>query len=480
MTEKELSEIVSLPKENEWVEFKMNDAQSQEIGEYISALTNSACLHNKEAGYLIFGIKNITHEIVGTNFNPREKRVGNEELENWLATLLNPRIDFRIYEFDQSGKKVVVFKIDATKDTPVKFRGEEYIRVGSYKKKLSEFPEKARKIWNKNLEKHFEKDISKQNLTPDETLSLLDYPSFFELLKQPLPFSKDAILEKLIQEKIILKKGHFISITNLGAILFAKDINEFENTSRKAVRVIVYHGSDRTKTEKEQVGKKGYACGFEGLIDFISNILPTNEEIVKAIREETKLYPLLAIRELVANAIIHQDFSITGTGPMIEIFKDRIEITNPGKPLISTLRFIDHNPQSRNEKLAHYMRRIGICEERGSGIDKVILQCELFQMPAPEFIEGENFTRVILFSPRSLKEMDKQDKVRACYQHCCLKFVSGSHMTNFSLRERFGIDKGNYPIVSRIISDTQRAELIKDYDPSNRSRKYAKYLPFWA
>ena len=157
MTEKELSEIVSLPKENEWVEFKMNDAQSQEISEYISALTNSACLHNKEAGYLIFGIKNITHEIVGTNFNPREKRVGNEELENWLATLLNPRIDFRIYEFDQSGKKVVVFKIDATKDTPVKFRGEEYIRVGSYKKKLSEFPEKARKIWNKNLQKHFEK-----------------------------------------------------------------------------------------------------------------------------------------------------------------------------------------------------------------------------------------------------------------------------------------------------------------------------------
>jgi predicted HTH transcriptional regulator len=126
------------------------------------------------------------------------------------------------------------------------------------------------------------------------------------------------------------------------------------------------------------------------------------------------------------------------------------------------------------------MRRIGICEERGSGIDKVIFQCELFQMPAPEFIEGDNFTRIILFSPRTLKKMDKQDKVRACYQHCCLKFVSGSHMTNLSLRERFGIEKGNYPIVSRIIADTQKAKLIKDYDPANRSRKYAKYLPFWA
>lgn len=480
MTEKELLEIISLPKENEWVEFKVNDAEPQEIGEYISALTNSACLHNKEAGYLIFGIKNVTHEIVGTSFKPKEQKIGNEELENWLATQLNPRIDFKIIEFDQSGLRVVVFKIDGAKDTPVKFRGEEYIRVGSYKKKLSEFPEKARKIWNKNLEKHFEKDISKQNLTSDEVLRLLDYPVFFELMNQPLPSNKDSILEKLIQEKLIIEKGHLKNITNLGALLFAKDINNFENISRKAVRVIIYQGKDRTKTEKEQVGIKGYASGFQGLIDFISNTLPANEEIIKAIREETKLYPILAIRELVANAIIHQDFSITGTGPMVEIFKDRIEITNPGKPLISTLRFIDHNPQSRNEKLAHYMRRIGICEERGSGIDKVIFQCELFQLPAPEFIDGDNFTRVILFSPRSLKQMDKQDKVRACYQHCCLKFVSGLHMTNLSLRERFGIDKGNYPIVSRIIADTQKAKLIKDYDPSNRSRKYAKYLPFWA
>lgn len=480
MTEKELLELISLPKENEWVEFKVNDVEPQNIGEYISALSNSACLHRKEKGYLIFGIKNITHEIVGTKVKPNEQRVGNEELENWIATQLNPRIDFKIVEFNMSGKNVFAFEIEATKDTPVKFKGTEYIRVGSYKKMLSEFPEKARKIWNKNLEKHFEKDISKENLADDEVLRLLDYPSFFELMKQPLPFSRDAILDKLLQDKIIVKKDHLKSVTNLGALLFAKDVNEFENISRKAVRVIIYQGNDRTKTEKEQVGKKGYASGFEGLIDFISNILPTNEEIVKAIREETKLYPVLAIRELVANALIHQDFSITGTGPMIEIFKDRIEITNPGKPLISTLRFIDHNPQSRNEKLAHYMRRIGICEERGSGIDKVILQCELFQLPAPEIIEGENFTRIILYSPSTLSEMDRKDKIRACYQHCCLKYVSGSIMTNQSLRERFRIENKNYPIVSRIISDTIEEKLIKDYDPISNSRKYAKYIPFWA
>jgi len=168
MSEKELLDIISITKENEWVEFKVNDAVSQDIGEYISALSNSACLHNKEGGYLIFGIKNTTHEIVGTSFRPKEEKVGNEELENWLATQLNPRIDFKIFEFDKSGKRIVVFKIDATKDTPVMFKGVEYIRVGSYKKKLSDFPEKARKIWNKNIERNFEKDISKQNLTSDE------------------------------------------------------------------------------------------------------------------------------------------------------------------------------------------------------------------------------------------------------------------------------------------------------------------------
>ena len=480
MTEKELLEIIELPKENEWAEFKIDDAVSQDIGEYLSALSNSACLHNKETGYLVFGIKNKTHEIVGTKFNPKEEKVGNEELENWLATLLNPRVDFRIIEFDISGKKVVVFEIDSTEDIPVKFRGVDYIRVGSYKKRLSEFPEKARKIWNKSKAKTFEKVLAISNQTADYILKVLDYPSIFELLKFPLPSNKHSIIEKLVQEKLVTQTGHSYGITNLGAILIAKDINEFDELSRKTVRVIMYKGKDRIKTEKEQPGKKGYATGFEGLIDYIGNILPSNEEIIKAIREETKLYPLLAIRELVANALIHQDFSIRGTAPMVEIFDDRIEITNPGKPLISPLRFIDHNPQSRNEKLAHFMRRIGICEERGSGIDKVIFQCELFQLPAPEFIAGENFTRVILYSPKSLREMDKQDKIRACYQHCSLKHVSGSIMTNQTLRERFGIEKGNYPIVSRIISDTLKAEFIKDYDPLNKSRKYAKYLPFWA
>ncbi len=191
------------------------------------------------------------------------------------------------------------------------------------------------------------------------------------------------------------------------------------------------------------------------------------------------MYPELAIRELVANALIHQDFSETGTGPMVEIFADRIEISNPGKPLISTLRFIDHNPQSRNEALAYFMRRINICEERGSGIDKVITSAEIFQLPAPNFVEDNKFLKAIMYAYKTLRQMDKEDKIRACYQHCCLKYISAELMTNQSLRERFQIDAKNYAIVSRIIGDTINIGLIKDYDPTSKSKRFAKYVPFW-
>ncbi len=132
------------------------------------------------------------------------------------------------------------------------------------------------------------------------------------------------------------------------------------------------------------------------------------------------MYPELAVRELVANALIHQDFSLTGTGPMVEVFQDRVEITNPGTPLIDTLRFIDEPPRSRNETLAGIMRRLNICEERGSGIDKVIAEVEFFQLPAPDFQVTANHTRVTLYAPKKLSEMSQEDRIRACYQHTCL------------------------------------------------------------
>lgn len=476
-----VKELQAFPKECEWVEFKVDNSNPQEIGEYISALSNSSCYHNQRFGYLVFGVENKSHRIIGTSFKPARKKVKGQELENWLATQLNPRIDFSFFEVKVNNLPVVVVRVDSTLHTPVKFRGVSYIRVGSYKKKLQEHPEKERKIWSKDSSRVFEKEIAISNVTQTQVTELLDYPSFFELLSLPIPSNSFLIIEKLIQEKIIIERTNSTyDITNLGAILFAKNLNEFDKISRKAIRVIFYDGNTKRRTLKEQTGQKGYAVGFEGLINFIHDRLPSNEIIEKAIRKEVPVFPILAIRELVANAIIHQEFAISGSSPMIEIFDNRIEITNPGKPLIDPLRFIDHSPESRNEKLASYMRRVGICEERGSGIDKVIHECEVFQLPAPDFIVGEKYTRAILYSPRTLRQMDKRDKVRACYQHCCLKYVMGEYMTNESLRERFGIKPENYSMASRIISDTIKSGFIKDYDPESTSKKYAKYIPIWA
>lgn len=150
-----------------------------------------------------------------------------------------------------------------------------------------------------------------------------------------------------------------------------------------------------------------------------------------------------------------------------------------GQQRLTTLRFIDEY-KSRNENLADCMRRMRICEELGSGVDKAILNVEHAQLPAPEFLEMERHTKVILFAHVDFKDMNKNDRIRCCYQHCCLRYVSNDKMTNKSLRERFQIDARNSAMVSRVIDHAIKAELIKNEDKGNTSKKYAKYIPTWA
>jgi len=324
----------------------------------------------------------------------------------------------------------------------------------------------------------FENRLALTGISADEVLTVIDYPSVFRLLKIPLPENKSGILEKLTEERIINKRASSYDVTNLGAILFATDLKYFSTLSRKAVRVIFYKDNSRIHAKKEEVWTKGYAVDFKNIVDYINSNLPVSEKITEAVRKNKPMYPPIAVREFVANALIHQDFYIGGTSPMVEIFRTRLEITNPGKPLIDTLRFIDHSPQSRNEQLASMMRRMDFCEERGSGVDRAIEQCELYQLPAPDFTKDVDYTRVIMFAPKTMRQMNREDKIRACYQHCCLQYVNGEKMTNESLRKRLEILPENYSIASRIISDTVSEGLIT-LDENSRSKKYAQYLPIW-
>jgi ATP-dependent DNA helicase RecG len=472
-------ELVKLPKETEWVEFKHNNTDPEEIGEYISALANSAALCGKTTAYLVWGIDDSSHEILGTFFDPASAKTGNEELENWLLRLLTPKVNFKFYSIAVETHTVVVLEIERARQTPVQFKGAEFIRVGSYKKRLKDYLEKERELWRVFDQVPFERLLAAEKLTADKVLQLLNYPAYFELLHLPLPES-GAIIKALVAEGLAIENGAGkYDITNLGAILFAKNLGDFPTIRRKAIRVIAYRGPGRVETIREWDGVKGYAVGFEGLLEHITSLVPSNEIISKALRKEAPMYPALAVRELVANALIHQDFSITGSGPMIELFGDRLEITNPGQPLVKTERFLDNPPRSRNEALASFMRRIGVCEERGSGIDKVVFQTELYQLPAPSFESIEDNTRAVLFAHRPLSKMDKVDRIRACYLHACLRYVNRDFMTNTSLRERFKIKEQNSATASRYIKEAIESKQIRPFDEKS-GPKQRKYVPYWA
>lgn len=476
-----INKLCSYSDELPWVEFKCDNYNPDMIGADISALANGAALDEKPYAYFLWGIEDETHNMVGTNYNLQNLKKGNEELENWLRRMLSNNADFE-YETISFPKnvKIGVMKIASANSRPVTFQKTAYIRVGSYTKKLQDYPSLQARLWNRLSNKDFETMTARENMSPSEVLQFLDYGAYFDLAHQPVPTTVDNIIHYLAEEQIVKKQDDGLyAITNMGAILFAKNINEFPTISRKAIRVIQYDGNNRISMLKEDVGKKGYAVGMEGLIRYIEALIPSKEVISNGIRETKMVYPSLAIREIVANALIHQDFSISGVGPTIELFSNRIEATNPGEPLIEIDRIIDNPPKSRNEKLAALMRRLGMCEELGTGWDKIVNSCEIRQLPAPKIEIYDESTRVTLYANIPYSNLKQEDKLRSCYMHACVQYIQEEYLTNSSLRTRFGVPNSSSGSISRLIKEAVERGLIKPLDP-NTSNKYMKYVPYWA
>lgn len=193
---------------------------------------------------------------------------------------------------------------------------------------------------------------------------------------------------------------------------------------------------------------RGVTLSASGLHEFVMGQLPQNEIIEDALRKHVKLLPDASVRELIANALVHQNFLIGGAAPIIEVYSNRVEISNPGEPIVPVERFID-GYQSPNERLASMMRRMSICEEKGSGIDRVVQEAEIFQLPAPEFRAGHRRTIVTIFGPKPFDDMDREERMRACYQHCALRWVMAERMTNQSLRLRFGLPESKAAVRHR-------------------------------
>lgn len=478
--DKLILELCKLPNESGWVEFKHNNCDPKMIGEDISALANSAVIADRSNAYIIWGVDDTTHEVVGTKVRLKQEKKGNQELENWLRYLLSKNADFEFQSVDIEEKHIEVLIISKALGVPVTFEKIEYIRVGSYTKKLMEFPSLQAQLWDKLRHAQFEDTYAMADLKFEDVFRYLNCEAYFDAQNMPLPTSPKRYAHYLREEGIAVKQDNGLyAITNLGAILFAKRLSDFPRVGRKAIRVVQYEGNNRLTILKENTANEGYAISFENTVKLVNNLLPSKEDINSVLRKTVSTFPLPAIREAIANSLIHQDFFLTGTGPVIEIFDNRVEVTNPGTPLVDIMRIVDNPPKSRNEKLASIMRRLNMCEELGRGWDRMVISCEFQKIPAPRIQIYQESTKVSLFSHLDFANIPMEDKIWSTYLHACIKFTEGSALTNSSLRDRFGVPETSAGSISRLIKRVLAEKLIKSLDPHTAPR-YMRYIPIWA
>ncbi|MDA1052443.1 MAG: putative DNA binding domain-containing protein [Planctomycetota bacterium] len=453
--------------EHQNLEFKEAKSQfdNRKLYKYCVALANEG------GGQLLLGVED----------NPPRKVVGTAAFNDpvAMAAKLFQAVGFRvdIEEVSHPGGRVVVFQIPSRpRGTAFQFEGAYLMRAGEALVPMSE--DRLRAIFAEG-QPDWLADAAVKDCDDAKVVELLDTQAYFDLLHLPYPSDRAGVLQRFESEQFVRRESGGWTISRLGSILFAKQLDLFGRLGRKVPRVIVYEGTGKLKTKSDRAVSKGYAAGFRGLVELIYGLVPSNEVIEQALRRDVKMFPEIAVRELVANALIHQDFNETGASVMIELYDDRMEISNPGLPFIPPDRFIDEY-QSRNEQLADVMRRLGICEEKGSGVDKVIQAVEDYQLPAPDFRVGQRRTTAVLFSHLEIDEMDRNNRIRACYQHCCLRYVMNEQMNNQSLRERFKLSVKKSATVSQIIAATVEAGKIKLADPNQKSSRYWTYIPFWA
>ncbi len=452
--------------------------KNDKLCQHISAFANLP-----GGGYLVFGVEDKTATPKGITKSDADAIV--QKLASLCRDGVDPLVSIDHSIEDYEGVSLLFVHIKESSVKPVhlatKTIEHSFIRSGGTTRKASR-PEVGGLMLNSKTPV-FEELHASTLKNQIEIMTLLDYATIYKLLKTPVPTNAEEIMYWLDREKMIVTvddSGYYI--TNFGALAAAQNLTEFDGLSRKSIRVIKYEGKNKAAGSKEFPGSKGYAIGFEGLIQFLKSLLPGSEVIKHALREETAVYPEIALRELIANALIHQDFSIRGSGPMIEIFEDRIEISNPGRllPTKKIDRLIRTTPESRNEVLAAAFRRYNICEERGSGFEKAVRAIELFGLPPLKFQEAENSFKVIMYSPKKFADMSVQERIEACYQHSVIQYFGNDGMTNTSLRQRFGMHDKQASQISRLIKEATDAGRIKPKDPESGSKKFTIYLPYWA
>ena len=473
-----LDELVKEPSESEWLEFKQSYWDPEQVGKNCSALANAAMLIDRDRGFIVYGVENGIHKKVGTTVRLKQKKVKGNNFENWLNDRLSPRTTVEVHDFVCDGLHFSLIVLEPAYTSPISFDKVPYIRVGENTKRLEDYPDRLRAIWLKTGVRGYEDLVATPNVSSDQVFELLDVAAFYSLREEPVPGSKAEKLKALVAAKMIqdTKEGTY-DITNMGALLLAKDLDSFPALRSKQLRVIKYLGANKMKSEPEVRLTAGYACGFELYLKHIHSRL--QEESTKGGRRTTQIpYPEDMLRETVANALVHQDLSVSGAGPMVEIFSNRVEISNPGRSLIARDRMINEK-RSRNERLAAAMRDFKLCEERGSGLDKAFQAAEDAGLPAPDPVISDTSTQMTLLAPSAFGSMTKAEKLRSLYYHCALRYAARDFMTNPSLRERFKLPPSKMQVVTDLITTAKKGGKILPADP-DQGKKGARYVPYWA
>ena len=397
--EKVLKELISQPYEDAWFEFKTNVAShhasvsTEGIGEYISALSNGACIANKDFGYLVLGVEDGSHKIVGTNFVPRTSKIGNQDFELWLRTLLSPKVNFEIHEFTVQDKPIVLFRIPAAKAEPVVFQKKAYIRINSHKTDLKLYPDYVRYIYN-SLE--------------DWSAKVVDNATVADLDTQALQVAKQKFKDKCINED------------------YYSEIDNWDTVKLLDKAKITVNGKI-TRTALILLGK---AESSHYLLPFISEItwkLDTNEKayehycmplllnttkILQRIRNyQYKFFPdnqLLAVSvnkyetrvilEAMNNAIAHEDYTMQSRIIITEK-TDKLVFQNSGNFFSGSpdeYFFGDKTPEKyRNQWLAKAMVNLGMIDTVGYGIHTMFLEQKKRYFPLPDYSKSQS-DKVIL------------------------------------------------------------------------------------
>ena len=380
-----VDELCQLATETEWVEFKRNYNSAQMIGEYISALANAACLKYRPKAYLLYGIEDETHEVVGTSFDPYTKKAqGNQDLLPWVMAQLSPNPDFEVHIVEHSSGRVVVFEINPARDTPISFRGESYIRVGASKTNLKQHPEKARAIWTRGNDWSAEicEDATVNDLDPEAITKAREQFTITHLSQADEVADWDDIT--FLNKARVLRQG---KVTHTALLLLGR--TESATLLSPAVAKIswILKDADNRELDYEHFGPPFLLAG-DRLQNRIRNLNVRAMPSGTLFPVEFTQYDFWVIREALHNCIAHQDYQLRGRIVVVE-FPDRVLLTNVGDFLPGDIETVIRQdaPQSfyRNNFLADAMVELNLIDTQGGGIKRMFETQRRRSFPLPDY-----------------------------------------------------------------------------------------------